>query len=166
VKRIVSLGFVVLLILLIAVPVSAGGPTDKATGDMDWVRNGSHRSAVFNAHEQMDNRPAKGQVTQYAYDSSGAVATYFVIDVDTVEVYDDWACFGGYAVDASPGYPYLGAYRVSIAIDGGEPGYGVDYFGGWFNADMDDCGAIKAAAMSQNWAVEGNVQIHLGKAHQ
>lgn len=164
-KRLLTLVAAVAAMMLAAATVSfAGGPADKATGSGTWINsNGDQNMVDFNAHEAMDNRPAKGEFTQSRV-VDGVVTGSFTVDVDTVEVVDGSACITGEIVAASGIWRERTGVWTSYVTDGGEPGIGVDKVSG--NFDSDRSGALCDSGHTSDAFIGGNVQIHEGKGHQ
>lgn len=154
------------LLVALAAPASAGGPADKATGSGNWI-NGQNDdfSAEFDAHEAVDNRPAKGSLSQQRADGQGG----FEVDVDTVNVFADYACFGGTTVDAWGIYGDRdGEYRWTLVADGGEGTSSAgDYLRGTWDSANTEPGFCTSNDPGGNEAwYGGNVQIHSGQSYQ
>jgi len=133
-----------------------GNAAEKATGSGTWTNGqGLDFYAEFNAHEAAGKRAAKGRLLQSLVSGEGG----FVVDVDTVTVYDGHACFGGYTTDAWGEFANrLNQYRWTVVADGGEPGD--DYLrGGWTGTSQPSWCTDGNTAANKPFS-SGNVQIH------
>ena len=126
-KLLIILGVSALVLSLVLPNITvAGGPTNKATGNITRARDGSGAEAtlVFNAHEATGNRPAKGM----AMAEGITTPSFWEIDIICVNVIsENEAYFGGQvtAVENIGGFG-VGDYIMLRVIDGGEPGIGED----------------------------------------
>lgn len=160
----------VLLFVITASATAMAGATDKATGSGSWLNGaGQFQYAEFNAHEQMDNRPAKGH--HYQENDSGTLS----LDVDEVYVYTESgrACYGGIAYSATGTAAQYQGRRWYVAVaDGGAAGNetGMDLLRAGVTPIGSGIGSAPAWCLNgdfgtnQFWS-EGNVQIHAGKSH-
>jgi hypothetical protein len=156
VRKLSVAALVVGLVLLLAVPALAGGPANMATGSGYWTNGqGLDFYAEFNAHEAMDNRSAKGYLLQVLVDGTGG----FTVNVDSVQVYETYACFGGTTDSAWGTYASrAGQYRWTMVKDGGEPSV-ADYLrGSWEVSKPAYCSGGNPGT-NEAWS-GGNVQMH------
>jgi hypothetical protein len=142
--------------LAVAKPASGGHSADKATGSGTWTNGGGvDFYAQFNAHEAAGNRDAKGYLFQNRLDGDGG----FTVDVDTVNVYATYACFGGVTTSGWGEYANrVGSYRWTVVVDGGEPGE--DFLRGGWTGTPSFCDPADTAG-NQSFS-SGNVQVHAG----
>ena len=164
-KKAIVLGL--LLIISVVGTASAGGSSDKATGSGMWTnQSGVVQTVDFNAHEPKDNRPAKGDL--YQAEVNGAFS--FRVDVDYVEVYETFACFGGEVIEASGSFAqYLGQYRWTVVVDGGEGLGAEDYLRGLVvsTGTPPPPWWCTGGNTANNEAFSGgNVQIHFGGSYE
>jgi hypothetical protein len=163
--------FVFALVAITASATAMAGATDKATGSGEWTNaNGVSQYAEFNAHEALDNRPAKGHHYQETSLNGGGTLS---LDVDEVYVYTESgrACYGGIAYSATGSLSAFQDRRWYVAVaDGGAAGdeTGMDKL----RAGVVASGVTAPPSWCLNgdfggnefWS-EGNVQIHAGKSH-
>lgn len=137
---------------------NGNGPAAMATGSGYWTNSaGADFYAEFEAHEAKSNRPAKGSLLQKRVDG---VVGGFIVEVDTVTVYEDHACFAGVTTEAWGVYESrLGQVRWTMVEDGGE-GVGAEDFlrGEWTVSEPSFCTNGNAGG-NHPWSA-GNVQIH------
>ena len=124
-KKVLSLAVMVIFVLgVFSVIAFAGGPANKATGDVTRLRDGSVDNMwtlVFNAHEEKDNRSAKGMAIAEQVNGNG----FWQAEISCVDVVDaSTAYFGGQVIDGNT--TFVGQYVLLMVVDGGEPGIGVD----------------------------------------
>ena len=160
-------GLVFGLMLAMSFPAMAGGSADKATGSGYWTNGGGDDFyAEFNVHEARDGRAAKGSLTQDRVDGLGG----FVVDVTQVYVSADGlsVCFGGNTTDAWGEYAHqLNVFRWTTVVDGGEgstDNSGDFLRGAWIPGGPVWC-TQGDTSTNEAWS-GGNVQIHIGKAHE
>jgi len=160
-KKIVILAIATVLVLSTGVAL-AGGPAEKATG---YVRlNGWAEGwyAQFNAHEEMDSRPAKGSMRVWSVISGRELH----FDVWYVLSEGDYAWFAAKCTWYNGiGSNKVGQWLYVKVYDGGTPGCNGDEIG-W---DWTTSETVAAAFVSGQghppfpyWTnvVEGNLVVH------
>ena len=157
--------FVILLVMLFATfavtSVFAGGPAEKATGDISYIAGTLRRYAKFAVFEDVDGRSAKGFL-RYS-DFSGGNERWYEVDVRCVIVVSatDMAYMGGQVTSANIA-SWIGNWSHVAFKDGGEPAAGVDKIWGIF-AQSDPCasGYNLGSAPGSAYIVDmGNLQVH------
>ena len=140
--------FTVLVLLLLGFSNAfAGGPADKATGTVGGPPRGWR--ADFNAHEEVDGRPAKGTMRMWS-DEVNRELELLIVDV-TVEGNEAWFTANCIS-DSWVGHPH---YRVGHLLyvhveDGGSPGTN-DYIGWLWDNPI----------ITNRWQVtDGNLVVH------
>lgn len=149
---------------LVMALTGAMGPDDSAaphaTGSEVEFFFGCGRQGTiwFNAHEAMDNRPAKGELTYHDVNGRGR-HHWFTADIDCVDVMPDgYATFSGWLVETN--VPDWEGLWVQIWVyDGGTPGREGDQVAGSF-FEGPDC--LPFGPNPDQWfdVVSGNLVIH------
>lgn len=140
-----------------AMPVAlAGGAADKATGDVTWTSQPGVEGyrTVFDAHEDRDGRPAKGEVTFYHPDGGKRI-----VDIECAEIDGNEGSFAGpvtYADGAFAGSE--GVYYVHWVQDNATPGEEGDGIGS-MPGDCSDLGWVGGGTVT-----DGNLQVHAGES--
>lgn len=162
-KKVLSLAVIIIFVLgVFSIIAVAGGPANKATGDVTRLRVGSVDNMwtlVFNAHEEKDNRSAKGMAIAEQVDGNG----FWQAEVSCVKVVDaSTAFFGGQVTDGNT--TFVGQYVLLKVVDGGEPGIGADQVYSAVATEstfLNFCEDPEGAEIAAEWSVvEGNLQVH------
>ncbi len=154
-KRLLVLAMSLGLVAAMAVPALAGGAADKATGSFVYK---DVKIVSFNAHEEMDNRPVKGNL----WISPNAI-DFYTVDIEWADIDPDagTACFGG-TISAEGFYAERdGKTQAFYAKDNGEPGAGEDLFRA-YGTNTTTC----PPDLDPQMVLTGNLQVHAGSAYK
>lgn len=159
-KKIVILAIATVLVLSTGVAL-AGGPVAKATGTVGLGEPVVGWYARFNAHEEMDSRPAKGRMQTWNVTSLRELHYY----VKHVVVDDDTAWFAAQCISDSGGV-YDGQWLFVKVVDGGTPGAAGDEIGWDWSSGMDETDAaerVRSEETPDHWwgvVIDGNLVVH------
>lgn len=139
------------------------GPAEKATGSVSLYEpyDGGHREVDFNAHEAMENRPAKGKMTDKVYDANGNWRREFHYDVEYVRVDGDYAHFGALCTADSEDQQ-TGKWLYVKVHDGGTPGRNGDHIGWKWGTESEVDNWVENGSPTDWWRmpIEGNLVVH------
>lgn len=140
----------------VAIAGKANGCAPHVTGsDVEFdVCTNRYTTINFNAHEEFDGRPAKGEV--HYIDENG---DWFEDDVTCVNVDGDYAIFSGQVVRSNRDDWIGNWFRLGV-YDGGSPGRGHDKV--WVDAYLseDDPGCDELPGLGPYDVLSGNLAVH------
>jgi len=152
-KKLIIFGVIaIFLVALVGIVIARGNAAPKVTGDV-WctIDDGVSRHVWFDAHEEKDGRPAKGEF--HLVDEFGNSYHGHVTSVDVHNPYADFEVYV-YMVNDVP-VPTGTIILYFRAFDGGEPGIGVDWIGGGGDPNYESYDNYSS------WPIyEGNIQVH------
>src|SRR6478672_11621394 len=158
-----------LMFAFATLPASAGQGLsgDKATGTVTYPNSGDISTVVFDIHEAVGNRPAKGTLLYTELDPVTSLVYYYTMTIDCVNIdpASHIATFSGTAFNTN--LPGLEGRTLQVWFyDGGTPGRNGDRIAGNVT-DTPDCGQLDptAAPFFNPWIaiIEGNLTIHASK---
>lgn len=166
-KRLVPAAIAVLAILALAAPPAAAGQQqsgEKATGSVSYPNSGDISFLVFDIHEAVANREAKGNLLYFELDPLTSFVYYYALHVDCVNVdpASSTATLTGTVVYTNVP-EWDGKTLQAWFFDGGTPGSLGDRVAGNFY-DAPDCGNLDptAAVPPSPWidVAGGNLTVH------
>jgi hypothetical protein len=124
----------VLIASLLVMPVLAGVPKNKVTGEIWFTISGERPAyACFNGHDLGPEDGDKGQLTFEIQDGSGQ---YYIVDVKAVYVSEFESRIGGPVIDTNIG-SVAGQWVLACLYDGGTPGTEGDQWWGHANTETN-----------------------------
>ena len=156
------------LLAFVAFPALAGQGRsgDKATGTVTYPNAGDISTIVFDIHEAVGDRPAKGTLQYYELDPATSIVYYYSLDITCVNVdpASHRATFIGTAFNTNLG---IAGRTIQVWLyDGGTPGGDGDLVAGNVT-DTPDCNQLDptAAPFFNPWipVTGGNLTIHASK---
>lgn len=146
----------------------AGGSADKATGTVEFTNPYGPRAAYFNAHEEKDGRPAKGEFTYAVVESDGSYTPWITMDVTCAYIDGDTATAwfaGEVTYSIHPSFSPGDGWAVK-AVDNGDPATDGPDFLGWSGSQVDsvaaacDLAASSFTPSSAGAMTDGNLKVH------
>lgn len=139
-------------------PEHANGPAEKATGCVLTDQRGW--GIDFNAHEAKADRDAKGQI----YHWSDEMEREIQIEVEYVNIEDEWGYFAGVCTYDSLDGTNIGQWLYVVVYDGGTPGTNGDQvWWDWNSSDEADAEQRVADGDTnsiEKGIIEGNLVVH------
>ena len=156
-KKLIGVTLAVVLILAMSPGiVLAKGPTDKATGYIEYYQPGYFFD--FNAHASKDGRPVKGDAWNYT--PSGG---WYHAEVRCVNILDNQTVlFAAELVETN--MPSWGPWVLIKVYDGGTPGRNGDLIWGQFLSEdlaKKMCQAGDEPSGGPWSVLSGNLQVHV-----
>ena len=163
-KRVLSLTVLLLAVLSLPALGGQGKSGDKATGTVTYPNGLDISTIVFDVHEAVGDRPAKGTLQYYELDPATGTIYYYSLNISCVNVdpASHTATFAGTVYNTNLGID--GQIVQAWVYDGGKPGS--DLVAG--NVTLTpDCSQLDptAAPFFNSWiaVTEGNLTVHPSK---